>query len=427
MQWYQLRKQEEYDGMTKPYEISRKLVWKAYQQVKANRGAAGIDNETIQAFEKDLKDNLYKLWNRMSSGSYFPSQVKGVAIPKKTGGKRMLGIPTVADRIAQTVVSMTLEPFLEPLFHQDSYGYRPGRSAHDAIAVVRERCWKYDWVVEFDISRCFDTIDHELLNRALEKHCQIPWVLLYVKRWLTVPMETPEGTLVERMKGMPQGGVISPLLANLFLHYAFDRRVSDNLTGVPFCRYADDGVLHCKSEAQAKLVKQKLKVRFEECGLELHPEKTRIVYCADNHRKGNYPLTQFTFLGYTFRKRKAVNKRGQLFMTFVPAVSSEALRQMRQTIRRWKLQLRCTKSAKEMAKYINPVLRGWMSYYGKFYRSAMDAVWHHMNSHLVRWMARKYKHLRNHKTNASRMLWLMAKAQPDMFAHWKVGCLPMAG
>ncbi len=413
--------------MTKPYEISRHLVWKAYQQVKANKGAAGIDRETIQEFEKDLKSNLYKLWNRMNSGSYFPPPVKGVEIPKKTGGKRMLGIPTVADRIAQTVVSMTLEPLLEPVFHQDSYGFRPGRSAHDALAVVRERCWKYDWVVELDIRKCFDTIDHGLLSRALEKHCQIPWVLLYVRRWLIVPLETPVGTLVERNEGTPQGGVVSPLLANLFLHYAFDRWVSENLPGVPFCRYADDGVLHCKSEAQAKLVVNKIKARFEACGLELHPEKTRIVYCADSNRKGKYPVRQFTFLGYTFRQRRAVNRHGQLFMNFVPAVSRDALRNMRQTIRRWKLQFRCNQDVSEMARQINPMLRGWLNYYGKFHRSAMDVIWRHMNLHLVRWMMMKYKNLQKHKTKAGQMLLLRATANPEMFVHWKVGYLPMAG
>jgi RNA-directed DNA polymerase len=413
--------------MTKPYEISRHLVWKAYQQVKANKGAAGIDRETIQEFEKDRKSNLYKLWNRMSSGSYFPPPVKGVEIPKKTCGKRMLGIPTVADRIAQTVVSMTLEPLLEPVFHQDSYGFRPGRSAHDALAVVRERCWKYDWVVELDIRKCFDTIDHGLLSRALEKHCHIPWVILYVRRWLIVPLETSVGTLVERNEGTPQGGVVSPLLANLFLHYAFDRWVSENLPGVPFCRYADDGVLHCKSEAQAKLVVNKIKVRFEVCGLELHPEKTRIVYCADSNRKGKYPVRQFTFLGYTFRQRRAVNRHGQLFMNFVPAVSRDALRNMRQTIRRWKLQFRCNQDVSEMARQINPVLRGWLNYYGKFHRSAMDVIWRHMNLHLVRWMMMKYKNLQKHKTKAGQMLWLRATANPQMFVHWQVGYLPMAG
>jgi len=413
--------------MTKPFEISRELVWKAYQRVKANRGAAGVDKETIQAFEQDLKGNLYKLWNRMSSGSYLPPPVKGVPIPKKSGGTRLLGVPTVADRVAQTVVSMTLEPLLEPVFHKDSYGYRPGQSAHDAIAVVRQRCWERDWVVEFDIRKFFDTIDHELLTRALEKHCQIPWVLLYVTRWLTAPMENPEGKLVERTAGTPQGGVISPLLANLFLHYAFDRWVSDNLPGVPFCRYADDGVLHCKSEHQAELVMQKIRARFQECGLELHPDKTRIVYCRDSNRKKSYPVTRFTFLGYTFCPRKAVNKYGQLFVTVVPAVSREAMKHMRQTIRRWKLQLRNSKGLPELSKQYNPVLRGWMNYYGKFHRTAMEPVWRHMNLYLVHWMMRKHKHLHGRRTKSERMLRLMAKANPETFVHWKVGCFPMAG
>ena len=320
--------------MTKPYQISKHLVWEAYQRVKANKGAAGVDGESLQAFEAKLKDNLYKIWNRLSSGSYFPPPVKGVSIPKKSGGVRMLGIPTVADRVAQSVVKMVLEPILEPVFHEDSYGYRPGRSAHDAIAVVRKRNWEYNWVVEFDIKGLFDNIDHELLLRALRKHCQTPWVLLYVERWLKAPMETPEGELIERTKGTPQGGVVSPLLANLFLHYAFDRWVSENLPGVPFCRYSDDGVLHCKSKAQAEMVIQKLGNRFRECGLELHPDKTQIVYCWDSNRKEEHPVNQFTFLGFTFCSRGAKKKDGTYFMGFLPGVSRDALRHMRQTIRR---------------------------------------------------------------------------------------------
>jgi len=413
--------------MTKPYKISQHLVLESYRAVKANRGGAGVDQESIEAFEKNLKGNLYKLWNRLSSGSYFPAPVKGVAIPKKPQGKRMLGIPTVADRVAQMVGKKTLEPLLEPIFHRDSYGYRPGRSALDAVGVVRERCWKYNWVVEFDISKFFDTMNHELMMRAVRKHCPTDWVLLYIERWLKAPMVNPEGELVERTTGTPQGGVISPLLANLFLHYAFDRWVSDNLPGVPFCRYADDGVLHCKSEAQAKLVVNKIRERFEACGLELHPEKTKIVYCADSNRKGIYQVRQFTFLVYTFRQRKTVNKHGQLFMNFVPAVSRDALRHMRQTIRRWKLQFRCNQDLSQIARQINPVLRGWLNYYGKFHRSAMDVVWRHMNLHLVRWMMRKYKTLQKHKTKAGRMLWLRARENPEMLVHWKVGCFPMAG
>ena len=413
--------------MTKPYQISKHLVWEAYQRVKANKGAAGVDGESLQAFEAKLKDNLYKLWNRLSSGSYFPPPVRGVSIPKKSGGVRMLGIPTVADRIAQSVVKMVLEPILEPVFHEDSYGYRPGRSAHDAIAVVRKRNWEYNWVVEFDIKGLFDNIDHELLLRALRKHCQTPWVLLYVERWLKAPMETPEGELIERTKGTPQGGVVSPLLANLFLHYAFDRWVSENLPGVPFCRYSDDGVLHCKSKAQAEMVIQKLGNRFRECGLELHPDKTQIVYCWDSNRKEEHPVNQFTFLGFTFCSRGAKKKDGTYFMGFLPGVSRDALRHMRQTIRRWKLQLKNSLELEDLSEKFNPILRGWQNYYTRFYGSAMSPVWQHVNYYLVHWMMRKYKQLKGHKTRACGTLRLLAKEKPNLFAHWKAGYTSTAG
>ena len=408
--------------MTKPYQISKHLVWEAYQRVKANKGAAGVDGESLQAFEAKLKDNLYKLWNRLSSGSYFPPPVRGVGIPKRYGEVlRMLGIPTVGDRVAQSVVKMVLEPILELVFHQDSYGYRPGRSAHDAIAVVRKRNWENDWVVEFDIKGLFDNIDHELLMRALRKHCQTPWVLLYVERWLKAPMETPTGELIERTKGTPQGGVVSPLLANLFLHYAFDRWVSENLPGVPFCRYSDDGVLHCKSKVQAELVIQKLGERFGECGLELHPDKTQIVYCRDSKRKGNYPVTRFTFLGFTFCSREAVGKAGIYFTGFLPGVSTEALRHMRQTIRGWKLQLKSSLNLADLSVRFNPILRGWKNYYTRFYGSAMVSVWNHMDYYLVRWMMRKYKNLRQHKTKTIGRLELLKQEHPNVFVYWKAG------
>ena len=253
--------------MTKPFAIPKALVWDAFQRVKANGGSAGVDQESIDAFEERLGDNLYKLWNRMGSGSYFPPPVKAVPIPKKSGGTRMLGVPTVADRVAQTVVKLVLEPLLEPVFDRDSFGYRPGRSALDAVALVRRRSWDYDWVVEFDIKGLFDNIDHELLMRAVRKHCRIPWVLLYVERWLTAPMETPEGTSVARERGTPQGGVVSPLLANLFLHYALDAWLRREMRSVRFCRYADDAVIHCQSEAQARLVLRKLEERLRAVGL----------------------------------------------------------------------------------------------------------------------------------------------------------------
>jgi len=413
--------------MTKPFNISKTIVWKAYQKMKANGGAAGVDDESIQTFDQNLKDNLYKLWNRLSSGSYFPPPVKGVLIPKKSGGKRLLGVPTVADRIAQMVAKMTLEPITEPVFHQDSYGYRSGRSALDAIELVRRRCWKYDWVVEFDIKKFFDTINHELLMRALRKHCQIPWVLLYVERWLKAPMETTEGELVERTAGTPQGGVISPLLANLFLHYAFDRWVSRNLQGVPFCRYADDGVLHCKSKEEAEMVVKKVDERFRQCGLELHPEKTQIVYCRDINRKSDYPVHSFTFLGYTFRPRKSMDKYGRVYVNFTPAVSRDALKAMRQTIRGWHIQLKNDKGLVDLSNMFNPILRGWMNYYGRFYGSAMAPVWKHMNDFLVRWLKHKHKGLAWHKRRARRTLGRLAEEWPEAFVHWKAGYAPMVG
>lgn len=412
--------------MTKPYVIPKQCVWDAFQAVKANGGASGVDHESIAQFEMRLKDNLYKLWNRLSSGSYFPPPVKGVPIPKKSGGVRLLGVPTVSDRVAQTVVKGILEPLLEPVFHNNSYGYRPGRSALDAVGLVRRRCWEYDWVIEFDIQGLFDNIDHELLMRALRKHCDIPWVLLYVERWLKAPIQTADGEIRARTRGTPQGGVVSPLLANLFLHYAFDAWVSKHLRSLRFCRYADDGVLHCKSLKQAQFVLRKIGERFRACGLELHPEKTRIVYCQDVNRQEAYPCVQFTFLGYTFRPRKAVDKYGRVYVNFSPAVSRDALREMRQTIRSWHLQLRCDKDLRDLSAMFNAVLRGWSNYYGRFYPSALKVVWQHVNGYLARWLRRKYKPLARHKTRAWRELGKLARANPGAFVHWEKGCIPAA-
>lgn len=257
--------------------------------------------------------------------------------------------------------------------------------------MVRRRSWEYDWVIEFDIKGLFDNIEHDLLMRALKKHCQIPWVLLYVERWLTAPMQTAEGVLLERTRGTPQGGVVSPLLANLFLHYAFDVWVTRHLSSVRFCRYADDGVVHCRSLAQAQFALRKMSERFQQCGLELHPEKTRIVYCKDINRQEDFPHVQFTFLGYSFRPRKAVDKYGRVYVNFAPAVSRDALRGMRQTIRGWHLQLKCDKELRDLSSMFNPVLRGWQSYYGRFHGSAMSAIWKHMNNYLTRWLRCKYK------------------------------------
>ena len=295
----------------KPYVIPKQLVWEAYQRVKANRGAAGVDGESLAMFEKDLKGNLYKVWNRMSSGSYFPPPVRLVEIPKDNGGTRPLGIPTVADRVAQTVVKMVLEPLVEPQFHPDSYGYRPGKSALDAVGTARQRCWAADWVIDLDIKAFFDSISHDLVERAVAHHTDIPWVRLYVARWLRAPMQRPDGTREERTKGTPQGGVVSPLLANLFLHYAFDVWMQRTFPGVQFERYADDAIVHCRSERQARAVLDAIRGRFEQCGLELHPTKTRIVYCKDDDRPGEYEHVSFDFLGYTFQPRRAKNRWGK--------------------------------------------------------------------------------------------------------------------
>ena len=410
--------------MTKPFEIPKALVWKAFERVKTNGGSAGIDQESIEEFERNLRNNLYKIWNRLVSGSYFPPPVKAVPIPKKSGGTRTLGVPTVADRVAQTAIKMVLEPMLEPAFDPDSFGYRPGRSALDAIERVRRRCWDYDWVVEFDIQALFDRIDHELLLRAVRKHCQTPWVILYIERWLKAPMVLCDGTQVARERGTPQGGVVSPLLANLFLHYALDVWVRREMRSVRLCRYADDGVIHCKSEVQARFVLRALERRLRECGLELHPEKTRIVYCQDVNRQESHSTIQFTFLGYTFRPRRAVDKYGRLYVNFSPGVSREALRAMRQQVRSWHLHLKCDKELGDLSAMFNPVLRGWASYYGRFHASALRPLWRHVNEYLRRWLQRKYKHLERHVKKASRALGQLAAASPKTFVHWERGVFP---
>lgn len=407
--------------MTKPFHIPKALVWEAFKRVKANGGAAGVDEESIEVFESKLSGNLYKLWNRLCSGSYFPPPVRGVPIPKKSGGVRMLGVPTVADRVAQTVVKVVLEPVLEPLFHRDSFGYRPGRSALDAVALVRRRNWEYNWVVEFDIKGLFDNIDHQLMLKAVRKHCLTPWVLLYIERWLKAPMAGEDGTLVARTRGTPQGGVVSPLRANLFLHYVLDVWVTRTMRSVRICRYADDAVIHCKSEEQAELVLRKVKARLRECSLEMHPEKSRIVYCRDINRQEAHPVTQFTFLGYTFRPRKAMDKYGRIYVNFAPAVSREALTSMRQTVRGWHIQLKCDKSLEDLSSMFNPVLRGWANYYGRFHGSAMRPLWKNVNHYLSRWLMRKYKHLARRRTKAFREVARLASASPSAFVHWELG------
>jgi RNA-directed DNA polymerase len=407
---------------TKPFTIPKRQVMEAFKAVKANAGAAGVDQQSVEDFEKDLKGNLYKLWNRMASGSYFPPPVKAVAIPKKNGGERVLGVPTVADRVAQMVVKKTFEPAVEPYFLPDSYGYRPGKSALDAVGITRERCWQYDWVLEFDIKGLFDNIDHELLLRAVNKHTECQWVRLYIARWLTAPLQSADGTLIERTRGTPQGGVVSPVLANLFMHYAFDAWIGRQYPGVPWCRYADDGLIHCHTELQAQALRGALAARLADCGLELHPEKTRIVYCKDGSRKGQYPTVQFDFLGYTFRPRVVKNrKRNSLFVSFTPAVSATALKTMRQTTRTWNFRNRTDLSLRDISRMYNPILRGWLEYYGRFCPSALYPLLRHFNKTLIAWAMRKYRRLKGHKTRASLFIEGIAKRHPGLFIHWRRG------
>lgn len=405
----------------KAFCISKREVWEAYQQVKANRGAAGVDGQSMKEFEADLKNNLYRIWNRMSSGSYMPPPVLRVDIPKDGGaGTRPLGIPTISDRVAQTVVKRYLEPLVEPVFHRDSYGYRPGRSAHQALNVARQRCWEYAWVVDLDIKNFFGSIDWDLMMRAVRRHTDCAWVLLYIERWLKAPVQMPDGTVVHPDEGTPQGGVVSPVLANLFLHYAFDRWMQKYHPDVPFERYADDAICHCESEAQALLLRQELERRLAECKLALHPEKTKIVYCKQANRPVDYPIYQFDFLGYTFRPRSVMNRMGKLCVGFTPAVSNKAARAMRQGMRRKGLLRRYDLGLDDLADRTRPILRGWIEYYGRFTRSALVQVLRWVDMALMRWAQRKYKSLSRRPARAWAWLSGVKCRQPGLFAHWRL-------
>jgi RNA-directed DNA polymerase len=405
----------------KPFVINKRLVYEAYKAVKSNAGAAGVDGETIEQFEADLQNNLYKLWNRMSSGSYFPPSVRAVSIPKKSGGQRILGVPTVADRVAQMVVKQLIEPDLEPIFLADSYGYRPRKSALDAIGVTRQRCWKYDWVLEFDIKGLFDNIDHVLMLRAIRKHVTCKWALLYIERWLTAPMEQDDGTQIARTCGTPQGGVVSPILSNLFMHYTFDLWMTRTHPDLPWCRYADDGLVHCRTEQEAEVLKAELQVRLAECRLELHPTKTKIVYCRDGKRRDKYPNVTFDFLGYCFRPRLVRRSLDNtLFCGFNPAVSTFALKTMRTTIRELNVRHQTQLSLADIARRINPLLRGWIEYYGRYAPSALAPLLRYVNHMLRAWVMRKFKRFAGRTVSASRFLQRLAQDRADLFVHWRL-------
>jgi RNA-directed DNA polymerase len=403
----------------KSCEISKREVWDAYEKVKAKKGAPGVDGCSIEDFEKDLKNNLYKIWVRMSSGSYFPPPVRAVEIPKTHGGgTRILGVPTVGDRIAQTVVARRLGEKVEPILHPDSYGYRPGRSPLHAIETCRKRCWKTDWLIDLDIQKFFDSVPWDLVVKAVEANTDLPWVVLYVKRWLEAPVALPDGTLQQRDRGTPQGSAVSPVLANLFLHYAFDSWMAREFPGVAFERYVDDAVVHCVSESQARLVVAAIADRMEQVGLRLHPDKTKVVYCKDGKRRGLYEHTAFTFLGFTFQQRRARNRQGKKFSSFLPAISKDALKKISAEVRSWRLHNRTGLTFKDLSRRINPIVAGWMQYYGAFYRSAVYPVLSRVNAYLVCWIRKKYKRLRA-KKKAMKCWRGAVERHPRMFAHWK--------
>ena len=405
-----------WDQEKKMYAIGREEVEAAWRRVRAKGGKGGVDGESIKSFEVKLEGNLYKIWNRMSSGSYHPKAVRRVEIPKEDGKKRPLSIPTIGDRVAQEVVRARLEPVVEKFFHQDSYSYRKKKSATEAVGNCRKRCWNYDWVLDVDIQQFFDTIDHELMMKAVEKHCTEKWMRLYIERWLKASVIHPDGRVEERHRGTPQGGVISPLLANLYLHYTFDAWMGRTFPEAEFERYADDIVIHCKSQEQSEEIRQALAKRLEECKLKLHPEKTKVVYCKDGTRKGMYPTKKFTFLGYTFQERSAKNgATGKIFSRFLPAVSNNKARRFRTELKKSRIFNIHQQSLETLAEELNPKVRGWYGYFSQYYKSALHRMNDWLDASILRWARTKYR-MRWRKLN--QLLRRLHKQNPKRFVHW---------
>jgi RNA-directed DNA polymerase len=410
----------------KPYCISKKSVQEAYLKIKANKGAAGVDQMSMETFDKEPQKHLYKLWNQMSSGSYMPPAIKLVEIPKKDGGKRPLGIPTIIDRIGQAVVTKELEQVVDNLFHEDSYGYRPKKSALQAVAKAREMCMRYEWVLDVDIKGFFDNIPHDLLMKAVAKHVQEQWMLLYIERWLVAPLQLEDGTIVARTKGVPQGSVIGPILSNLYLHYAMDMWLVANYPDCCFERYADDAVIHCDNAFKVEKLKIALGKRLKACGLELHEEKTKIIHCRDSNRPRKYTKgVMFDFLGYTFKPRQAQNSdRKENFTNFLPAVSTKAKTAMNSKLNNMPILRIPGIEIEAVAKVMNPVLQGWINYYGKFYKTKLKEFMYRINAKLANWATRKYKGLRTSLTSAMKWVSSLCRRKPDLFAHWTFGAKP---
>ena len=408
--------------MTKSLPVTKRMVYESYLKVVMKDGSAGIDRESIDMFNANMANNLYKLWNRMTSGSYFPPPVRTVFIPKKQGGLRALGIPTVSDRIAQGVVKDYLEPMFETIFHQSSFGYRPGRSAHDALEQCRSNCISHAWVIDVDIKGFFDNISHERLMELLTSHTNEKWVLMYIQRWLKAGVEQEDGSIAQREKGTPQGGVVSPLLANVYLHHAFDKWMETKYVSNPFERYADDIIIHCNSKEEALHLLAQLEQRMQVFNLTLHPEKTKIVYCKNYYRKEEHEHERFTFLSYSFqprRKRDNFGRGNKTYMIFAPAISTKAKASIREAIRkviprRWGVQ-----TLEWFAEKLNPKIRGWINYYTKYYRYEALSVFCYLNERIMMWMRNKYK-IYSKKKLLEKFQRLQA-ANPELFYHWEKG------
>lgn len=404
---------------TKAHPITRKMVLEAYRDVKTGGKAVGVDGVSFDDYAIDLKGNLYKLWNRLTSGSYYPSAVREKRIAKKSGGTRSLGIPTVADRVAQQVVKKYLEPKADPTFHKDSYGYRRGKSAHQAIETARLRCgYKFSsWVVDIDVSRFFDTVNHELMLKAVSYYTKEKWVLLYIERWLKAAMLTEDGNCEEREKGTPQGGVISPLLANIYLHFTFDKWMEREFPHVQFERYCDDIVVHCQSSKMAYYLRDRISWRFSACKLQMNLDKTKVVYCKNPWRRetpANVKLG-FDFLGYSFHPKVYATKGG-VMMLFTPVMSRASKNAVVDEIRKMRIS-RFTGSIQELAARINIKTRGWIKYYCAFSKWSTEDLWWRLNRRLIKWVSRiKKKPIRK----AVRWLRGVYRTSPDLFAHWEI-------
>lgn len=407
---------------TKSIPITKRMVWNAYRKVKANQGSAGVDKMSLEEFQVNLSGNLYKLWNRLSSGSYFPLPVREVSIPKKDGSSRKLGIPTVTDRIAQQVIKSYLEPRLEEQFNPNSYGYRPMKSAHQAVEAVRENVCNYSWVIDMDISKFFDTVSHKLLMQCLGKHVEEKWVKLYIQRWLETPSENANGEQTAKQgRGTPQGGVVSPLLANLFLHYALDKWLEIQFPSVSFVRYADDCVIHCHSEEEAKHVLSAVRKRLLVCGLSLNEKKTKVVYCRSNRREKKDYRVKFDFLGFSFQPRSFKTKEGDIRLGYDCAISIESEKRIVEKIRSTKFHRWTTGTIEEIAAMFNPQLRGWINYYGKFKKHRLNKVLRRFHFHLMKWVLGRYKRFKASRKKAYEWIKAERERNPQLFYHWQAG------